>query len=975
MQGLALISGALLCLSCARTARFDAADVQRLMEAKPNTTVLRECLEIGRVGTGGRGALHQDAIEARIVAGTWTAPKAGDAVTLPNGTVRRWRKVRAGEDGQFRSGDGLGADNIVDWPGFCAQLNREREGKTPSPGKRIWELLPAEARSAVEKGASGAVLNDDEKAEVVKGLDEVLKREDFYREKDFENLDLPERMRGALRRAAEEGVSPRMVRWVNPMLFGAAYGEYVSTGRADYAHMTVESDSEKTMILHAQGNSLVYANGTIRAGDPYSHGGLWIPISLRPGKNGLLFRTGRGQLRVELIEPKSPAVLQAGERTTPDLIVGESGEVWASILVVNASTEPLRNAWIRCEAGPETNEKLAGAIEPTETALPVIPPLGIRKVAYRVTVGGLTETGDVKTSVVLYRRPAGRAEILDAATVPLRARAGDTSHSRTFISEIDGSVQYYSVQPARPLGKPERPPALFLSLHGAGVQALGQANSYGQKTWGHLVAPTNRRPYGFDWEDWGRLDAIEVLDLNQKRLGTDPQRTYLTGHSMGGHGAWHVGMTFPDRFAAIGPSAGWLSFRSYRGGGDNAPPPKPMEAMLRRPTLASDTLSSLSLNYLHQGVYILHGEKDDNVPVTEARRMAEHLKKIHRDFQYHEQPGAGHWWNAYPDPGTDCVDWAPMFDFFSHHVIPAGEEVRQVEFYTASPGISAACHWARIEAQIKDLEISSVDLKCDPGNRRFHGTTRNVERLSLDVSHLAPDKEIQAELDGDKIENIPWPTGEKRIWLARRNGAWRQIEAPSPALKGPHRYGLFRDVFRHRFVLVYGTKGSPEENAWALARARYDSETFMYRGNGSMDIAADVDFDPAQEPDRNVVLYGNADTNAAWKALLGESPVQVRRDAVRVGSREERGKDVACLFIRPRPGSDVASVGAVAGTGLAGMRLTDRLPYFISGAGYPDCFVAGSEMLSAGGVAGVRCAGFFGKDWSVEKGEFVWRDE
>src|SRR4029077_10978732 len=132
----------------------------------------------------------------------------------------------------------------------------------------------------------------------------------------------------------------------------------------------------------------------------------------------------------------------------------------------------------------------------------------------------------------------------------------------TFISRIDGSVQYYAVNPASgPAG--DARPALFLSLHGASVEAIGQADAYSPKSWGYLVAPTNRRPYGFDWEDWGRIDAIEVLTLAMNRFHTDSSRTYLTGHSMGGHGTWQVGVTFPDHFAAIAPSAGWISFASY----------------------------------------------------------------------------------------------------------------------------------------------------------------------------------------------------------------------------------------------------------------------------------------------------------------------------------------------------------------------------------------------------------------------------
>ena len=84
----------------------------------------------------------------------------------------------------------------------------------------------------------------------------------------------------------------------------------------------------------------------------------------------------------------------------------------------------------------------------------------------------------------------------------------------------------------------------------------GQARCYAPKSWGHVVAPTNRRRFGFDWEDWGRMDAMEVLEEAQARFGTDPRRTYLTGHSMGGHGTWNLGAHFPDRFAAIAPICG-----------------------------------------------------------------------------------------------------------------------------------------------------------------------------------------------------------------------------------------------------------------------------------------------------------------------------------------------------------------------------------------------------------------------------------
>jgi hypothetical protein len=157
-----------------------------------------------------------------------------------------------------------------------------------------------------------------------------------------------------------------------------------------------------------------------------------------------------------------------------------------------------------------------------------------------------------------------------------------------------------------------------------------------------------------------------------------------------------------------------------------------------------------------------------------------------------------------------------------------------------------------------------------------------------------------------------------------------------------------------------------------MAKARLDAETFWDRGNGSVDVVADNAFDSSVDRDRNVVLYGNAESNGAWTALLAESPVQVRHGQVRIGERDELGIDLACLFIRPRPGSSLASVGVVSGSGIKGMRLTDRLAYFLSGVGYPDCAVFGPEILLQR-QATARVAGFFGADWSVPAGEFAWR--
>jgi hypothetical protein len=127
------------------------------------------------------------------------------------------------------------------------------------------------------------------------------------------------------------------------------------------------------------------------------------------------------------------------------------------------------------------------------------------------------------------------------------------------------------------------------------------------------------------------------------------------------------------------------------------------------------------------------------------------------------------------------------------------------------------------------------------------------------------------------------------------------------------------------------------------------------------------------EASRNWILYGHADCNAAWPLFLGRSRVQAHRGRLRVGDRELVGTDFGCLFLQPHPRDDHALVGVVAGSGMPGLRVTERLPFFVSGAGFPDCLVLGAD-LPAEGLKGIRAAGFFGPDWQVAFGEFAWRE-
>ena len=719
-----------------------------------------------------------------------------------------------------------------------------------------------------------------------------------------------------------------------------------------YATVTVEQGS--TWILRGRGYRHVYINGEPRTGDLYSLGITRLPVHLHEGENRFLFKSGRGGFSFMFEAPPAGVYLETRDPTLPDYLRGDRDPVYAGVLMTNATDQWLTGYTVRASSAG------SGGLDAVETTVAMIAPYATQKIPVMLPPIPPTATEAESATIELQLFMSG-INLNEPVEFTIKVRDANQKHSRTFISDIDGSVQYFGVTPPpdATAERPADPQSLLLTLHGASVEGRGQSNAYASKENMYIVAPTNRRPFGFDWEDWGRLDAIEVLDLASEIFNADPARVYLSGHSMGGHGTWTIGAYHAGRFAAIAPSAGWRDFWSYGGGGVFDTDTE-MGRLLDRAANASRTMI-MENNYFDLGVYILHGDADDNVPVEQARYMRSRLASEHTNFGYYEQPGAGHWW------GNRCVDWAPIFAMFNYSRIdPAAT---RVDFTTVDPGIASKRAWVTIDQQLVAREASRVIAEYDAKDHVVHIEPSNVAALSLDLSVFISDEQPEAPsvrftgmdeaLTGSRFIRV-----DDTTWVASDT---------NPADKSPARNGPFKDALRHDMLAVVGTIGTPDENAWALAKARYDAESFWYRGNGSIDIVRDIEFDPSAEPDRSVILYGNASSNAAWDALLGDSPIQMSTGGMSIDAMETDRNDLALLMARPRPGSESAMVAVIGGSGIVGMRTTDQFPFVTSGVHYPDWFVAEPKIYMKAD-AGVVAAGFFGLDWSVGD-DFVIQDD
>ena len=715
-----------------------------------------------------------------------------------------------------------------------------------------------------------------------------------------------------------------------------------------YLYLSHQSKEEKLALLQVAGHGGLFFNGVPFSGDMYRYGWLFHPVKLKKGLNELYVRMGFGGrfqgISAKLIFPEKSVAISVPDATLPHILVERTSEpLWGGIVLINLSEKPLKNLKLRANIGGNT----------LVTEVPLVSPMTTRKVPFQMNPASVTQKGEVSCTLTLLQNE----QVVDEKTIKLTALSTSEHHSNTFISAIDGSVQYYAVAPQS--GGVKTGAALFLSVHGAEVEAIGQARAYKPKDWGTLVAPTNRRPRGFNWEDWGRLDALEVLDIAQKRFQPDPQKIYLTGHSMGGHGSWYLGATYPGKWAGVAPCAGYPTLMGY-GSADGKIPEgsqNPAEQMLLRASSPSNVLA-LAANYKASGIYILHGDADRTVSVEYAREMRKVLSSFHPDFSYYEYPNGAHWY------GDHSVDWPALFDFFKWHTIPKAEDADTLNFTTANPAISATYQWIGIEQQETPLQYSNLQVRRNKTSKSITIATKNVRVLQLLPDAFATGEPFKLSIDGQEVCTT-CKTGAASLFFVK-NARWQVAEAPAPQQRNAQRNGTFKEAFKHQMVFVYGTTGTKEENEWAYQKAVLDAETWYYRGNGAVDLIADKDFNPSTYANRGIILFGNATTNNAWPKLLANCPIQIERGKVKLGAEEYSGADLGVYFTYPRPDSPLASVSVVAGTGLMGMKAAWANQYFAAGSGFPDYLIFSAEMPKEGAKA-IRATGFFDHNWQYTK--------
>ncbi len=497
-----------------------------------------------------------------------------------------------------------------------------------------------------------------------------------------------------------------------------------------------------------------------------------------------------------------------------------------------------------------------------------------------------------QTLVTLYAGLA-RAKALKEGKTPWLEVRGKPS-IRGYMSEIDGSVQPYSVTLPQDFGKDGKKYRLDIVLHGR-APSMTEASFMGSREQAKagkandfvVLEPYGRGNNAFRWA--GERDVIEASRQFQRdqKDSLDAKRVVLRGFSMGGAGAWHLGLHRPFQFAAMSPGAGFTVTRGYI-----AKFPQQPDYIER--CLHIYDAADYAENLVNIPCVAYSGELDKQraaVDNIEAR-----LKNFPEKLRYHHIIGTGLQHKQPPEW------WAKVDAKICGELAQLQGEPERVRFVTYTTRFSQFEH-----GQITGLEQHYKKAKVD--SQRKDGvqtmTTSNIREFTLYPLYPKPSYIKKVIIDGQKFDvNPDWfmPVLEKI------DGQWKLNEFSSRSaknVKSPGLQGPIDDAFQDAFQVVV-----PEAKPWfssVTAATADNAQQFeknwnkYFRGGLRKETAAE---ELAVYPDQSkvtVVLFGDPGSNPAIKHYLQDLPMEWTQDKLVVNSKSYDPKTHFPVMIYPHP--------------------------------------------------------------------------
>jgi dienelactone hydrolase len=472
--------------------------------------------------------------------------------------------------------------------------------------------------------------------------------------------------------------------------------------------------------------------------------------------------------------------------------------------------------------------------------------------------------------------------ILDKGIVRARElQAGSPSWTRTkgrlvraFVSAVDGSVQPYGL--IIPDSYSSQPIRLDVWLHGMN-RNLNEVLFMTQHESAAPVPPEQsyiqldvygRSNNSYRWA--GETDVFEAIQSVRERYKIDPRRITIRGFSMGGAGAWHLGLHHPDRWAAFEAGAGYTETKIYA---KKTSLPVYQEAALHYYDAVDYSLNGTNLPFVAYG-----GEIDAQLQASlniKEQLVKEGINLADIRALFLVGPQTGHSWHRASKKESD---------HFIDQVLAEGlTPPPRIRFVTYTTRFNR-CFWITVEGLEKHYQRAEVDSTREAS--RTTVATKNVARIRIDGSGLVT-------LDGQDFPGAGV--------FNKANGKW---VAAAP-LKGLHKrhalQGPIDDAFVESFLCVRPTGKETAATEYAVRELNSFTKAFAKWLRGDPRVKDDRAISPADIAEHNLILFGDPWSNSVIARVIGKLPVKWTKEEITVGGQTFSTNSHTPALIYPNP--------------------------------------------------------------------------
>jgi poly(3-hydroxybutyrate) depolymerase len=540
------------------------------------------------------------------------------------------------------------------------------------------------------------------------------------------------------------------------------------------------------------------------------------------------------------------------------------------------------------------------------------------------------------------RRANERAAALAEGNSPWTELKGQMV--RGFVSAVDGSTQPYGL--VVPAGyDPGKPTRLDVVLHGSrratGLGELLFINGFdlGDREIAadatqegnppasaaksnyielHPMGRLGENAYRFE----GETDVDEAIEAVCRHYAVDRRRIVLRGSSLGGVGAWQLGLKRPDRYVALGPTAGPVDTVQF------ARSPWPHFVPLDPFTPWQQTTLSLvdpvgyAANAGMVPVVAAMGDQDPYYPAQAQMERA--CEQAGVSITALVDRGAGH-------SITDNMKAEQMRLLDEHAARPLEPVRRRIRFVTWTLKFPR-CHWIELLRLDAHYQRAEIDARIEAGGAIRIREAKNVSRFAIHAAEL--ESQPLTVFVGETACAVPPMQAAPRathrvIVFSRKSGVWGyegELDQLPLAGKRPGLQGPIDDAFAAPFLCVRGTGEAwhPHVSRWAEASLRRWAYEWRRRDRGG---SAPVPPDSFRRPREQLVVGTHG--RAVADQVVSRSNSRRRRDVFFAGAwtsidfpesapggfRPLRGREQRAHVSRSRAAAKLHGVSAPGGLG------------------------------------------------------------